>query len=202
MPGSSSGQLATSAMHHPLMDPKERRRECFAELLAESTPQGKSQAMVLCRCDGFSSPDPVLLVQSSFHQIATRLNAFGKRFYAILFDRYPELRPLFKNDIALQTHMLTSMLSSLVKGLNRAAEISGGLRALGKRHCGYQATLADYEKVANALLLTLEEFLGDDFNPEIRDAWISVFGTISGLMIEGTEGRCDAGMRVSECIGE
>jgi hypothetical protein len=47
MPGSSSGQLATSAMHHPLMDPKERRRECFAALLAESTPQGKSQAMVI-----------------------------------------------------------------------------------------------------------------------------------------------------------
>ena len=164
--------------------------------------KGKSQAMVLCRCDGFSSPDPVLLVQSSFHQIATRLNAFGKRFYAILFDRNPELRPLFKNDIALQTHMLTSMLSSLVKGLNRADEISGGLRALGERHCGYQATLAGYEKVANALLLTLEEFLGDDFTPEVRDAWISVFGTISGLMIEGTEGRCDAGMRVSECIGE
>jgi hypothetical protein len=29
--------------------------------------------------------------------------------------------------------MLTSMLSSLVKGLNQTHEISGGLRALGKR---------------------------------------------------------------------
>jgi hypothetical protein len=46
------------------------------------------------------------------------LLAFGNRFYAILFDRNPELRPLFKNDIALQTRMLTSMLSSLVKCSN------------------------------------------------------------------------------------
>ena len=77
-------------------------------------------------------------------------------------------------------------------------EISGGLRALGKRHDGYQATLADYSKVANALLLTLEEFLGDDFTAEVRDAWTAVLGTISGLMIEGSEGLCAAGMKVSD----
>ena len=160
--------------------------------------KGRSEPAVLSRCDGFTSPDPVLLVQSSFHQIATRLLAFGNRFYAILFDRNPELRPLFKNDIALQTRMLTSMLSSLVKGLNRMHEISGGLRALGKRHDGYQATLADYSKVTNALLLTLEEFLGDDFTAEVRDAWTAVMGTISGLMTEGSEALCAAGMKVSD----
>jgi len=159
--------------------------------------KGRSEAAVLCRCDGFKSPDPALLVQSSFQQIATRLTEFGNRFYAILFHRNPELRPLFRNDIARQTRMLTSMLSSLVKGLNRTHEISGGLRALGKRHHGYQATHADYNKVASALLLTLEEFLGADFTPEVRDAWIGVFAKISGLMIEGTESRCQAGMRVS-----
>jgi class 3 adenylate cyclase/hemoglobin-like flavoprotein len=156
--------------------------------------RGKSEAAGLCRCDGFARPDPVLLVQSSFHQITTRLIAFGNRFYAILFDRNPELRPLFANDINLQTRMLTSMLSALVKGLNRTHEISGGLRALGRRHDGYQATLADYGKVANALLLTLEEFLGDDFTADVREAWIAVFGTISGLMIEGAEGGCAAGV--------
>src|SRR5215831_13270479 len=36
-------------------------------------------------------------------------------FYAILFDHNPKLRPLFANDINLQTRMLASMLSSLVK---------------------------------------------------------------------------------------
>jgi hemoglobin-like flavoprotein len=123
----------------------------------------------------------------------TRLIPFGNRFYAILFERNPELRPLFANDINLQTRMLTSMLSSLVKGLNRTPEISGGLRALGKRHCGYQATCGDYGKVADALLLTLEEFLGDDFTADVREAWIAVFGTISGFMIEGAEGRCGSG---------
>jgi class 3 adenylate cyclase/hemoglobin-like flavoprotein len=147
--------------------------------------KGKSEAMVLCRCDGFSSPDAVHLVQSSFHQIAARLQAFGNRFYEILFEACPELRPLFKDDLTVQTRMLVSMLNSLVKGLNRVPEIEGGLRMLGGRHHFYQATAADYDKVAHALLITLEDFLGEDFTPAVRDAWTSVYGTISKLMMQG-----------------
>jgi len=151
--------------------------------------KGISDAAVLCRCDGFTHPDPILLVQSSFHRIAPRLIAFGDRFYSVLFGTHPELRELFKHDMMAQTRMLVSMLSSLVKGLNRATEITGGVRALGKRHCGYGTAPGDYDKVARALLQTLAEFLGDEFTPDVRSAWIAVFGTISELMIEGAETR-------------
>jgi hemoglobin-like flavoprotein len=148
--------------------------------------KGQSDTTVLCRCDDFASPDPILLVQSSFHQIATRLIAFGNRFYAILFEFNPVLRPLFNDDLAVQSRMLVSMLSSLVKGLNRTSKIEGGLRALGKRHSGYRASAGDYDKIANALLLTLNEFLDDDFAPEVRNAWMEVFARISDMMVQGT----------------
>nr|WP_233285798.1 adenylate/guanylate cyclase domain-containing protein [Bradyrhizobium brasilense] len=149
--------------------------------------QGASEATLLHPCDGFTSPDPVHLVQSSFHRIAPRLIAFGERFYAVLFEANPELRPLFKNDLAVQQRMLVSMLSSLVKGLNRIADIKGGVQALGQRHCRYGANANHYNKVATALLLTMAEFLGDEFSLDIRAAWIAVFGTIADLMIEGAQ---------------
>src|SRR5262249_7445530 len=107
--------------------------------------------------------------------------------YAILFEADPELRLLFGKDLGAQSRMLVSMLSSLVKGFNRVAEIEGGVRALGKRHGHYGVNKADYDKLANALLLTLAEFLGDRFTPEIRAAWIAVFGTISELMMRGAK---------------
>ncbi|MDI3561884.1 adenylate/guanylate cyclase domain-containing protein [Bradyrhizobium sp. Arg816] len=149
--------------------------------------KGMSETAGLYRCDGFNKPDSILLVQSSFHRIAPRLIAFGERFYAILFESNPELRPLFKNDLAVQYNMLVSMLSSLVKGLNRIMDLRGGVQALGQRHCRYGALTNHYDKVAAALVLTLAEFLGDEFTPEIRAAWISVFDTISNLMIEGAQ---------------
>jgi hemoglobin-like flavoprotein len=83
--------------------------------------------------------------------------------------------------------MFASMLISLVKGLNRMHEIEGGLRELGKRHLDYKVARTDYDKVARALLWTLEEFLGDDFTPEIRHGWITVYGTIAETMIDAAD---------------
>ena len=80
------------------------------------------------------------------------------------------------------------MLSSLVKGLNRMPEIVGGLRELGKRDHGYEVARSDYDKVARALLRTLEEFLGNDLTPEIRHAWITVYGMVAETMIDAAEG--------------
>ena len=42
---------------------------------------------------------------------------------------------------------------------------------------------ADHEKVLHALLLTLAEFLGDDFSPEAARARESVYGKIAETMI-------------------
>jgi hypothetical protein len=68
-------------------------------------------------------------VQSSFARIAQRAEEFGVRFYANLFEVHPELRPLFREDMAAQTKMFMYILSSAVRGLNRMPELVGGLRA-------------------------------------------------------------------------
>lgn len=150
--------------------------------------RGRTESIVLYPCEGFSEPDTVFLVQKSFDRISARSHEFGERFYAILFESNPELRSRFENELAVQTKMLVSMLSSLVKGLNRMQEIVGGLRELGKRHRDYKVAQIDYDKVERALLRTLEEFLGDDLTPEIRQAWISVYGEIAQTMIDAAEG--------------
>jgi hemoglobin-like flavoprotein len=125
----------------------------------EALLKGRAGSTLLYPCEGFSEPDTILLVQSSFDRVAVRSKEFGERFYANLFKANPEMRSLFQSDLAAQTKMLVSMLTSLVKGLNRLHEIEGGLRELGKRHRGYKITPTDYDKVARALLLTLEEFI-------------------------------------------
>src|ERR1700730_10348428 len=71
----------------------------------EAPLMGKAAATVVFPCQGFVEPDPIFLVQSSFAQIAQRAGEFGVRFYANLFEAYPEFRPLFRNDMAAQTKM-------------------------------------------------------------------------------------------------
>ena len=146
--------------------------------------RGRDERTLLYPCEGFNEPDDIFLVQCSLDRVADRLKGFAARFYAILFDTSPELRSLFHNDIAQQTRMLTCMLGSLVKGLNRLLEIEGGLRALGRRHRDYKIDQADHEKVLRALLLTLAEFVGDDFTPEVSRAWKTVYGKIAETMTD------------------
>jgi class 3 adenylate cyclase/truncated hemoglobin YjbI len=153
----------------------------------EAPLKGRAESILLYPCEGFSEPDTIFLVQSSFDRVSARSREFGERFYAILFEANPELRPLFQNGLTAQTKMLVSMLSSLVKGLNRMQEIVGGLRELGKRHRDYKVARGDYDKVLRALLWTLEEFLADDLTPEIRHAWITVYGMIAENMIDAAE---------------
>jgi hemoglobin-like flavoprotein len=69
--------------------------------------------------------------------------------------------------------------------LNRLADIEGGLRELGKRHVSdYKVTRVDYDEIARAVLKTLEESLGDEFTPEIRQAWIVVYGRVAAVMTD------------------
>lgn len=149
--------------------------------------KGKTATMLVYPCRGFAEPDTIFLVQSSFDTLLPRADAFGERFYANLFESYPEVRPLFRNDLAGQTKMLMSILSSAVKGLNRMPEIVGGLRALGKRHPDYGVTRTDYDKVLHSLIKTLEEFLVDEFTPEVHHAWRTVYGMIAETMIDAAE---------------
>ena len=41
---------------------------------------------------------------------------------------------------------------------------------------------ADYDTVAGALLGTLEQALGSEFTPAMRDAWVAYYQTLAGEM--------------------
>jgi adenylate cyclase len=153
----------------------------------EAPLKGKAAATVLYPCLGFVEPDTIFLVQSSFARIAERAEEFAPRYYANLFEVHPELRPLFRDDMAAQTKMFMYILSSAVRGLNRMHEMVGGLRALGKRHADYGVKRDDYDEVSSAFIRTLKEFLAGEFTAELQHAWVTILGMIAETMIEAAE---------------
>jgi hemoglobin-like flavoprotein len=46
-----------------------------------------------------------------------------------------------------------------------------------------------YPVVGAALLWTLEQGLGDNWTPEVADAWATAYSTLSGYMISEAYGR-------------
>ena len=74
------------------------------------------------------------------------------------------------------------MISTAVNGLDRLEEIVPAVEALGTRHVDYGVKDADYDTVGTSLLWTLEQGLGEDFTPDVREAWTVVYTLLATTM--------------------
>jgi len=127
----------------------------------------------------------IALVQESFRKVLPISETAATIFYARLFELDPSLRKLFTGDMKRQGMMLMSMIASAVRGLSDANALIPVLTALGRRHGGYGVVDAHYTTVAEALLWTLEQGLGEDFTLETREAWVAAYTMMATVMQQG-----------------
>jgi hemoglobin-like flavoprotein len=125
----------------------------------------------------------VNLLRSSFALVIERDPTLTHRFYGILFDRYPQAKPLFgRNSAAAQEKMLADALVAVLDHLEDAPWLKSTLSGLGHKHVGYGVTKEMYGWVGASLLATLAEVAADDWTPELEKAWTDAYGAIVGLM--------------------
>ena len=125
------------------------------------------------------------LVLRSFAQVMPIVETAAELFYGRLFELDPTLRPMFRGDMREQGRKLMQMLAVAVHGLDRLHEILPAVRAMGRRHAGYGVTDEHYDTVASALLWTLEQGLGEQFTPDVKAAWVSVYTMLANAMKSG-----------------
>ena len=75
-------------------------------------------------------------------------------------------------------------LKVAVNGLDDLNALVVVLQRLAERHIKYGVEPKDYTPVGNALLFALKTGLGDDWNPELREAWVTVYRVIATVMKE------------------
>lgn len=123
------------------------------------------------------------LLRQSFEQVQSDFDQFSTDFYEALFRRSPELRKLFRDDLAGQGMKFMTTLREVV--LNRM-EGTGEADRLTKL-AGYHATLGvtaeNFAPMEEALIDTLKNTLGDGFTPELETAWRKAYADIASTMI-------------------
>ncbi len=138
------------------------------------------------------TPDQVKLVQQSFARIAPISEAAAVLFYGRLFEVAPTVKSMFPADMSEQREKLMTMLATVVSGLGNLPSILPAASALAKRHVSYGARAEHYPVVGAALLWTLEKGLGENWTPEVADAWTAVYDALSRYMIAEAYGRPQA----------
>jgi len=133
------------------------------------------------------TPEQIELVQSSWAKVAPIADQAADIFYGHLFDNNPAVRSMFPEDMAKQKKALMGMLAVAVNGLTKLDTILPAVKELGVRHVAYGALPEHYPVVATSLLYTLGAGLGDDFTPEVKEAWTEAYTTLATVMIEAAE---------------
>jgi hemoglobin-like flavoprotein len=124
-------------------------------------------------------------LETSFDLVAPRGDELMNIFYARLFVAAPGVRTLFPRDMETQKKMLLSALVLLRQSLRNLEEIVPTLRELGARHVAYGARAEHYPVVGAALIASMAEIAGPDWEPEYAQAWADAFDVVAGAMIAG-----------------
>ena len=122
------------------------------------------------------------IVQQSWQLVLPIRDVAAELFYTKLFELDPSLKSLFKGNMKEQSAKLMTMIGVAVANLERPDTLMPVLRGLGARHGGYGVRDHHYDTVAAALIDTLQRGLGYAFTPEVKSAWIDVYGVLSNAM--------------------
>ena len=134
------------------------------------------------------SPAQQDLVRATFSRLAVMPEVTGALFYERLFAANPSFRPLFSDDMRVQGVKLMTTLTLVVYNLHQPGQVLPAIRDLGARHVGYGVKLADYDALKEALVWTLEQSLGEDCTPAVRDAWSVCYDELAQEMQAGASG--------------
>jgi hemoglobin-like flavoprotein len=129
------------------------------------------------------TPEQVRLIHDSFAEIMPHSDEVAAAFFGRLFEVAPEVRPLFKTDMAEQRVKFMATMSMLVNSIGNLDIVLPAAGRLATRHVGYGVTAEHYPVVGDALLWTVERTLGLNWTSDVASAWTEAYGMLSRHMI-------------------
>lgn len=128
-------------------------------------------------------PRQIEIIRSTWRQIAPRGDDAARLFYKRLFEIDPSVKPLFAGtDMSGQRKKLMQTLGSAVVGLQDLDALVPIIQDMGRRHATYGVKDAHYDSVGEALLWTLKQGLGEDWNDEANEAWTRIYRLLADTM--------------------
>jgi len=128
------------------------------------------------------TPETIDLVKTSWDKVKPISETAAELFYGKLFEIDPSLKSMFPTDMAEQGRKLMAMINTAVNALDKLESIVPAVQDLGKRHVDYGVTDAMYDTVAEALIWTLGQGLGEDFTDDVKAAWVETYTILATTM--------------------
>ena len=123
------------------------------------------------------------LVQGSLDKLRSEFDVRSMFFYETLFERAPNLRSMFRDDLAGQGMKFMSTLDEIVRKLGDGEGLEERYADLGEMHAAIGVSQADFAPMEEALIDTMREAMGDKCTPELEAAWRKAYAIVRDNMI-------------------
>ncbi len=124
----------------------------------------------------------IALIRESFERLQPHVEAASELFYRRLFEIAPELRALFRADMAGQGMRFMSTLAVIVQRFDDPEALKPYLARLAAGHAAYGVKPAHFRPMGRALIATMRETLGADFPEGAESAWEAAYDLLAREM--------------------
>jgi hemoglobin-like flavoprotein len=145
--------------------------------------------------------DDIDLLHHSLRILQERKERAASIFYARLFEMSPELRPMFTDDIIIQTEKAIFAFGAVVGQIQDLDNTRGLTYDLAVRHVSYGVKAEHYPLVGRAVLSVLAEVLEEEFTPAMEAAWRQAYAAISAAMIKAAYGPRKPEYEMAHVVG-
>jgi hemoglobin-like flavoprotein len=131
------------------------------------------------------SPSDIASVRASYLGLAPSLDQLVHRFYTLLFERHPEIRPKFPTDMERQKFHLAAALAILFRNLDNFGALEQPLMSLGAAHVGYGVKPEHYPLVREIMLESIRSVAGEAWSSQLEGAWREALSQVCSTMLKG-----------------
>ncbi|AZN38672.1 NO-inducible flavohemoprotein [Paenibacillus albus] len=129
----------------------------------------------------------IQIIKSTVPVLETYGTAITKRFYELLFTRYPELLNLFNHANQRQGKQQTALANAVYAAalhIDKLEMILPAVKQIAHKHRSLGVKPEQYPIVGEMLLTAIKDVLGDAATDEILGAWAEAYGVIANVFIE------------------
>ncbi|MFD9301947.1 globin domain-containing protein [Streptomyces sp. NPDC060048] len=133
------------------------------------------------------SPREIDLLRASVSVVEPLAADMTVYFYAILFARYPAVRPMFPPGMDAQRGRLLRALLRIVDLVDDPQSLVRFCGHLGRDHRKFGTLGAHFSAVGECLLASLARYAGPAWTEDIAAVWTKAYGLVAQVMISAAE---------------
>lgn len=129
------------------------------------------------------SENTILLIKETLPLINKESENITTRMYEILFSKYPQTKPMFKNATSDQHKKLAGAIGAFAANVDNLGALEKAVEKMANIHVKTDVQAEHYPMVADSLITAMEDILGTSLTTKHKEAWIEGYNFLANILI-------------------